>query len=97
MISLQPREALLKYAKVGDEDPQWTGGVCPFRFFSQTRGNLMGIGCLFVVVDVVMVIIELRLKLSQLGESTNQSRCSQRWGKRKKKRRGDSSVGNVSL
>jgi hypothetical protein len=43
MILLQPREALLKYAKAGDEDPQWTGGMCCFRFFSQTGGNLMGL------------------------------------------------------
>ena len=23
---VQPREALLKYAKIGEEDPQWTAG-----------------------------------------------------------------------
>jgi hypothetical protein len=54
--TLQPREALLKYAKVGEEDPQWTGGVYPFHFFSRTGGNLMGNGCLFVIV-VMMVLL----------------------------------------
>lgn len=30
---MQPREALLKYAKVGEEDPQWTAGVWLVRIF----------------------------------------------------------------
>ena len=32
----QPREALLKYAKAGDEDLQWTAGVWLLRLFCQT-------------------------------------------------------------
>lgn len=32
-------------------------------FTLHSRGNLMGNGCLFVRVDVMMAVIELRLKL----------------------------------
>ena len=32
---LQPREALLKYAKLAEEDPQWTGGT---QFFASRAG-----------------------------------------------------------
>lgn len=53
----QPREALLKYAKSGDEDLQWTAGVWPIRFFSQNSRLSDGDGCLFVRVDTVMAIL----------------------------------------
>jgi hypothetical protein len=33
---MQPREALLKFAKVGEDNPQWTAGVWLVRFSSQT-------------------------------------------------------------
>lgn len=46
----QPREALLKYAKVGEEDLQWTAGVWSLRLFSQTRDNLMGTAVYLLVL-----------------------------------------------
>ena len=34
---LQPREALLKYAKMGEEDPQWTAGACMNGFAREEK------------------------------------------------------------
>ncbi len=54
---MQPREALLKYAKVGEDNPQWTAGVWLGSLFQSNLRQSDGDGRLFVDIDVMMAFL----------------------------------------
>jgi len=54
---MQPREALLKYAKVGEDNPQWTTGVWLGSLFQSNLRQSDGDGRLFVDIDVMMAFL----------------------------------------
>ena len=85
MFVFQPREALLRHAETGDQEPLWTAG----------EYELIESGLLLIALDMLFVrVCDWRWWLTwnfnfqtQLGARTNQSPCLQRWTRRKRRKR----------
>ena len=97
---LQPREALLKYAKMGEEDPQWTAGACMNGFareekeLTQTVLVHQQIDCLFFFSPSPSPRTSARTICAALwpvqpGNRTSRSRCSLRTRRTRKRARRD--------